>query len=364
MAIDEEYLLTCPLDVLQQMLQLMMLRRHFSVSGDSYESMFQMWPQWFPDFVLKYQGFRHDETSNSEFEKNYSMSFLDVLRNMKLNCEDQDHCSRMCDDIFAELRARSWYRHYKTMAHKAALAMVHFGSRRFLEALNEEVRTQGKVTNSVINKIIMDAPQPELLYTLSFNPNRIRRYEISKKTIRSKHRLTKKKWRRCQSWLKPMSFAGGRITQRWAASQLGRQLGAFTGKNMYQLLRKAHPHAKAFSSKKQRRCYEYTETGPGARSALNQLQQRTNVSEKHPGQAVADQFSRECIAFKAQWQKLAKAIAKDPSTPPELIQHAEYFGSNRSFDATWFQFVLCELSKVIGFIVYRRIIYSRGYWPM
>jgi hypothetical protein len=139
-------------------------------------------------------------------------------------------------------------------------------------------------------------------------------------------------------------------------------MGAFSGKNMFQMLRKAHPTSRVFKQSKQRH-FQYTETGPGARSAINQLLQRYNGQDKTPGQAVANQFSRECVALKSQWQKLARAIQKDPNTPPALKPHARYFASNDTFDAPWFQFALCELSKVINYIVYHRIIYTRWYWP-
>jgi hypothetical protein len=207
-----EYLLLNPSSVLNQMLRLMIIRRHYSTSGDSYETMYQLWPEWFPDFVLEYNVSAYEWNSNSSCRQECRMNILDLLRSMKLNCEDQDACSLLSADIFAELKAQARFRTYQRMAHRAALAMVHFGSRRFLQALGMQVREHGKVTTKLIHRIIMEDPQPELLYTTSFNPNRIRRSEISRKpSLKAKRYIMKKKWSKLQSRVQPFSFGDGRV---------------------------------------------------------------------------------------------------------------------------------------------------------
>ena len=59
---------------------------------------------------------------------------------------------------------------------------------------------------------------------------------------------------------------------------------------------------------------------------------------------------------------MAKEIAKDPETPKELAEHAWYFADAVAFDEVFFQFILCEISKVINFMVHGDVRYMRTYW--
>jgi len=58
---------SCVQALILQLLQLMMLRRHFSLSGMPYEAMLQAWPDFFGSVELSYEAMRHTNNQSKRF---------------------------------------------------------------------------------------------------------------------------------------------------------------------------------------------------------------------------------------------------------------------------------------------------------
>ncbi len=149
-------------------------------------------------------------------------------------------------------------------------------------------------------------------------------------------------------------------TKRFVASCLGRELGAFTGKCFYQIIRRQFPYERCFSTSCRRPLERYSECGPGARAALNILEGLPATWQLHAtGQAAADVFNGYLLKWKKIWRAVGMQLRRE--LPDELHEHIDAFLAPW-FDETWFQFVLCEMSKIIAFILVGAVVYSRGYW--
>ena len=211
-----------------------------------------------------------------------------------------------------------------------------------------------------ICKIIADTPNHEL-FSGSFNPNKIARRQVRKMCKRSRNgprvmatKLTKM-FGDFRSSVPEIKFYenGKSRTRRAVFAEIGRAIGPFRSKNLFQLLKLGFPDAKCFLAR--RRDEPYTECGPGARTALNYL------SAFHPqfartlsGQPAADTYNAILLRFMKSWRQLARQLL--PDLAEAFKSHCEFF---LQMDETDFQFILCELSKIIQYLLHGSSHYLR-----
>jgi hypothetical protein len=251
-----ERLCTKPKHVLSQMLRLMILRRHYSTDCSDYQAMRKQFPDVFFSLDLQYGNTR------------CIVPVYDVLVNMKINCEDQDYCTLLAKELLG--------RRLTIEAKRVlACAICFFGSRSFLQDMSVKLQSRaGLIKCTQVNcavKKLLSAGLPHQLFTASFRPNLIARRAILKmkrlhSTLRAR-RCALTSWTRFLDRVPRLRFKEG----RWARSKrevfttLGRSLGAFRSKNLWQLLRLAFPDGACFKRSCRREVKRYTETGPGAR---------------------------------------------------------------------------------------------------
>ena len=61
-----------------------------------------------------------------------------------------------------------------------------------------------------------------------------------------------------------------------------------------------------------------------------------------------------------EWWRVGRALQK--ILPAELQDDLSYFLDPSRFDEVCFQFALCELSKLIAYVIFELPIYARHYW--
>jgi hypothetical protein len=347
-----------PKRALMMFLHLMVLRRHCHLQTyDSMESHDELKQFCSSSFHVTWA-----TTNGGKYT--HSMPIMTILRSMKLNLEETDTCSVMAASVFAALRAQhsnvSNERPLHRLLQHACLAILFFGSRCFLKRLLDALKDTVAVSSADFGKVLRDLvrrhkPSPHRLFTTSFNPNRIRFFQVR----RSKCRLTcmKKLWNSfARHKTKPLNLKSER---RKLFCQLGRSMGAFTAKNYWQLLCKALPTSPVFKTgTRQRTCASaYTETGPGARTALNALNGVPRAfAINAPGQLAADAFNVFLVRWWKEWRNLCKEALKH--VPDCLHQHLAYFAN---VNEVGFQFLLCEFSKVLNYVASEHIHYGRDF---
>lgn len=350
-----------PAEVLEQLVWLLIVRKLYERCG-SYEAVYDRWPFLFGTFSLLFQCVKHTERNNIVSWRLLESTFWDILTGMKINIEESDHCTLAAKDIFKTLEALVPARLYLRLCHSFIQVIIFFGSRRCLQDLQQfildegaSLRPQGlrlKITNLIKN---LDSPHEWV--TRSFNPNRIRRRYI-RKAKRAGNRAARafSKFRVKSGWQVCSLRHARHRTKRYVASLFGRTLGNFVGKNFFQLCKLAKPAL--FTRTRERAADLYSETGPGARSALNQLEGFSKTLHQYTNtQDVANSYNVLLLKWRKVWRKACKAVEK--VLPDELKPLA---ASLHDYDEGQFQFVLCELSKVICFIDTGCVIYTRDYW--
>ena len=107
-------------------------------------------------------------------------------------------------------------------------------------------------------------------------------------------------------------------------------------------------------------CQRYSEAGPGARSCLNQLEGNCKTwNATVNNQPCADYYSGLSVKYWKVWRSIGRELL---SELPESLHHHVQFFLSPEFDEVCFQFMLCELSKIINFITAGTLIYLRTYW--
>ena len=354
-------LLQRPAEVLEQLIWLLIVRKLYERCG-SYEAIYEQWPFLFGTFALLFQCITHTDRKNIVEWHPCQCSFWDILTKMKINVEDSDYCTEAARQIFLTLQSVVPTRTYTRICHLFIQLIVFFGSRRCLRDLYQFIVNQGDALKfkGLIPKImrfIRNLESPHEWVTRAFNPNRIRRRCIRKKTKGGAcaARLFAKFIAR-SAWSKCGLRKARHRSKRHVASVLGRRLGNFVGKNFFQLCKLAKPSL--FVCSRPRRADMYTETGPGSRSALNQLEGFPKTLNQYANnQKVADMYNALLLKWKKVWQKACKVVEK--MLPEELQPLARWL---HDLDEGGFQFVLCELSKIICFIDNEGVIYTRDYW--
>lgn len=244
---------------------------------------------------------------------------------------------------------------------------------RFLRTLRRKLAAPGVCFTraglaELLDDMISKTINPERLFSASFNPNRIRRRQVRRS--KTPHRLAGALWRKfarkfrkrisytCHS---PMFHRRVRKTRRTLMLELSAKLGSFTAKNYFQILRRLPQHGKLKCFNwKQPVPHMYTCTGPGARSALNQLLGHPKTWNVHArDEHTSDYYSLALLRFHRLWRLAGRELME--IMPEALREHVRRLASHE-FDEVFFQFVLCELSKVLAFVISDNSIYTRGYW--
>ena len=137
-----------------------------------------------------------------------------------------------------------------TMLLWAAMAISFFGSRRFLKLLMQQLEQHRPVTaqrlQQLIRSLITIAPHPSVLFTTSFNPNRLTRHRVAKSSNPVK--LTCRIWMQFRRKLVGFkTYVGGYVgskpikrkalSSQYLQSWMARKVGSFRGRHIYQVLR-------------------------------------------------------------------------------------------------------------------------------
>jgi hypothetical protein len=345
-----------PKSVLSSMLLLMILRRHHSTSGCSYSTMCDRFPGLMSaSFRVAVRSTSHTLCSTSVTRTTYEQDISTLLHEMKLNCEDVDHCTVAARDILTHPGLGTLGR--VTLAK----AICFFGSRSFLSGVRDSIKNKTKPNaHNCIRRLVRSTSEPHKLFTRSFNPNRIsfnRVKKVTRKRCRDsciniqKRRATValRMWKLFDQKLNGIQFCDGAkraVTARALASSLGRCVGAFRGKNLFQLLKLALPHKPFASSRRRIERELYSETGPGCRVALNLVHGfPRHLNQNTSGQTCADFFNTLLVRVRRTWRMCAFKWQRN--LPPELESQCRFF---LSVGLPELQFIMCELSKVINFI--------------
>ena len=126
--------------------------------------------------------------------------------------------------------------------------------------------------------------------------------------------------------------------------------------------RLASPERKLTCFQPQRNAkFRHTETGPGSRSTINMIQGWTKTLFLYnQSRDVADMYSGLVVDEMKRWRAV---IRKERDVyPSELHAHLDYFASE-GFDEVYFQFVLCETSKLVAWLLTSDKRYRRDYVP-
>ena len=343
-------LLSSPRVFLQQLLHLMILRRHGEYQTNSIEH-----PELYHNLF---------EVQTQSPSQSFFMTFLEILTTMQLNMEDTDFCTVESANILAMASLRSSLRYRSRVTVILAMAISFFCSRQFLALLKDRVAATDVITprkcQAMVIAVINGCRHAADLFTRAFNPNRLQGSQVAK------HRRPKTKtrclWRAALRKVINLNLVARRSRRRQFC-KVGRSLGCFRGKNFWQLVKLGTSPLSSHLRCPRRHQVPgqgdaYTETGPGARAMLNMLEQLPrqfclNVN----GQACADVFNKWLHKWWKVWRKLCQADLRN--WPAKFHLDIKHF---YTLDAVAFQFVLCEGSKVFNFVSHHGCIYARGYW--
>ncbi len=331
----------------------MILRRHSHVM--TYDAMEHAYPDVCGGFFTLHWG-----TDSCSFATVQEAPIMQLLRMLKINLEDTDHCTLMAEQIFELLRAAVNHSRATTrssLLQIACLAIAFFGSRLFLATLLQECQTHAPKDRRQFMRLVHQVVYQHQsnawrFFTTSFNPNRINCFAVKRKRFGAcaAHRL----WRSFSkkgTLLEKINMKGSR---RASFSAIGRALGAFTGKNYWQLLRLASHHS-IFNPTPD----AYTETGPGARTACNVLHGLPKCFCIYSaGQNAADAYNMMLCKLLKVWQSVCREALLSVVYPDEMLHHIHFF---LNIDEVQFQFLLCELSKIMNFLDNGCVTYTRGY---
>ena len=341
-------------DVLRALLLLMLFRRVYE-DGVDYETMAARYPALaVQTFAVHFSQLSHTIDGSIHRTLVYQVPTMTLLMQMKVNLEQHDFCTRLQRQLLRSVNCND------DLRWMLVLSMVFFGSRMFLTALQSAC--DSGVDNKVVVRLIRRSEQPARLFTPSFNPNRIRRNQIRKMQNASHQRLaTEHLWKKFLT--KARSHLNLDVSRRYLSWQLSSRMGSFSGKNCFQLCRLAWPSAPVFA--RQLPNNKFTLTGPGARSAINQFRgwpQTWNLYRRDS--ATADVYNQQLILLREQFKSICAEILARGSymgvvVPPELAVHIKYFASG-FYDEVRFQFLLCELSKILNYIQTGNRTYRRG----
>ena len=234
------------MECLACLLSLMILRRHYSTDLHCYDVMQEQFPQMFATFNVLLIVAKHTAWEDSSEERWVGQDTLSLLKTMKLNLHDFDWCTLRSQEILATTKHLGGKLAY-------ALAIAYFGSRVFLTGLLEKARehpdAHRKIVKQLVTSVIAaNGPLGYQLFSLSFSPNRIMFREARGKPTRRVRRFITKQYRiYAKKVVRLQAFKAGRAcSRRHVASRLGRAIGSFRGKNVWELLARAGITAPCF----------------------------------------------------------------------------------------------------------------------
>jgi hypothetical protein len=345
-------------DVLKAFLLLYALRRFCTLAGHSYADARVRWPRIFAKTIVwrwRITTQHPDGDTNSEIA--HEVDFWSLLTKMKLNMEDLDWSTTRRAEIF-DLMGRMTAR----KAWTTSLAMWYFGSRTFLNMLHAKAsagKLSGKRAAQVICTIIKTVDQPWKLFCRAFIVGKCKGNQVRR--CRRPHLKARKMWvqfEKKHGFAQNASLSDKGLCRRHVLSALGRRMSAFSGKCFFQTWRQSSPRKKCFRAEPF--LHMYSETGPGARFALNVLEGLPRSwCARMPGQTTADVYSAFLVKWFRTWRSQARELLRDQALQ-FLSDQLRYF-SETSFDELGFQFALCELSKTENFAEHGSMIYEREY---
>jgi hypothetical protein len=213
---------------------------------------------------------------------------------------------------------------------------------------------------TVIRDIIRTTQEPWKLFCRAFIIGKVKGNQVRR--CRRPHVKVRKMWSQYEKkhgFSKNAQLSDKGLCRRHVLSALGRRMSAFSGKCCFQIWRQSSPRKTCFRVEPQP--HMYSETGPGARCALNVLEGLPrNWCARVPGQIAADVYNAYLIRWFKTWKSQARALLQDP-THQFLSDQLRYFEATSSFDELHFQFALCELSKAENFAEHGNITYQRAY---
>lgn len=235
------------MECLASLLCLMILRRHYSTDLQNYDQMRQQFPDMFAAFNVLLIVAKHTAWEDGTEERWVGQDMLSLLKTMKLNLHDFDWCTLRSQEILATT---------KHLGGKLAysLAIAYFGSRCFLTALLDRAlahpNAHRRIVMKLVNAVIAGkGPFGYQLFSMSFSPNRIMFREARRMPSRQVRRFITKTYRIYAKKVERLeAFKDGRgCSKRHVASRLGRAIGAFRGKNVWELLARSGASAPCFN---------------------------------------------------------------------------------------------------------------------
>ena len=278
-----------------------------------------------------------------------TLTVRDMLTRMKLNWFPTDWCT-----LQIEAMMRAAPSHRSTNAYILGL----FTSRAFVRAFHSSRAYRLRRTLRGKLKMVRElVPNISDWFTMSFNPQRRYRRQFAKYT-------PKKAWVELNKLvtgrppkLKVRHSDGTRKTKRDLCQEVRRlkSIGPFLGKNILQWL------ALSVGQKLVPDMHEFTESGPGARAAINTLSGWPRLFSTSSASWASAEF------YNVELQKIRKRLLKHPALKPSDMDSATVATAKQMIlkqlrTAEGTQFLLCEMAKTHNYELLRSTIYSRGYW--
>ena len=287
----------------------------------------------------------------------------DLVTTMKLNYEATDRCTEIAVRQACQFDSRRDRQLY-------LIAAVTFGSHRFYECFDKCYASFGghPTLDIVMERLVRsERYSSEELFSRAFNPCRIwfneARKSGSPRKIVMKHWLKQK--RKLDGCFRIRSDTEHCRSKQAVQQQLGRTFGHFLGKNYFSFWRRVERNLpKATPALFWPDCPEsqrFTLTGPGARTALNLLMGWPHLDDKctaKVGHAV--RYNTALLQFFKVFR--TRTMKRFAAEFPDIWEEVSGHFHKKNFDEHDFQFLLCELSKIIRFVQTGNKTYLRSYW--
>ena len=359
-----------PTELLRSLLILMVLRRHNTMAKVSYEDMQVEYPQ-FADEILQVT-YRVRESANVPLRERafvtlaFGMGICTLLSTMTINLEELDVCSLLRVEVAKNIAEQKHCYNFN-FVWDLALAITTFGSRQFNAGLHNlsmcRVLTPKLFLKWVRHLIVKSGPRPWHIFTGSYCPNRIRRNQLKKCRPRRRRLVAIQLWKLFRARAGDGSILKENLSKRALQERMAERMGPFTAKNCFRTLGRLLPNRSQYRGTVLR-SHRYSLTGPGARTALNLLQgwAKSYSVKSKGGPEVSAVYSDLLLDWHQRWHEICKDFLE--VCPPSLRHHVLYFVDYEQFDELGFQFLLCELSKIVNFVETENVSYTRGYkWP-
>ena len=287
---------------------------------------------------------------------------LNVLQCVKVNDEMFDFCTALFDSALAGA-------HSAQEAEWKAYVMARTSSRAAagLQAFHASWDSLQHGLDLLLSEARREGVEPRQLFSQSFGPNRRLHNECSG-SVRHQEAYVRAAFDVLLpelAWVQPVGATGGQA-QHTSKEGLREQLlawphvGPLTGKNIFQLLRRAplfQPfHAAAARTRHANEHFGFTSAG--ARMCLNLLTSEPagrGFLRDACGMGAMRHFSAQLVHFRRALLVQMRALAGNSRTLQPVVDSFE------SQDETFFCFSFCELWKVLAYLATGDIRYELDY---